>query len=539
MVLGGSRPNWRAGLAVLIVLLLLPSAIATATSLAPSQSGNDAPDRSDAQQVTFVSSQHGSIVAIHTPTGERLWRHDAFEKYYDVDPLNDSAILFSARIPDDDRGRSGIVMNWRTGDVLETFELPVDTHDVDRIRPGRYVVADKEDDRIFVYEPATESLLWTYNFSDYFPAHAGGPEGDWTHMNDVDVIDEGSSFLADPRNFNRVMLINRSTKEREFVLGTQNDPTIVNHQHNPVLLSRDPPTILVADSGNNRIVEYQQRSGEWEATWGYRGSLQWPRDADRLPNGNTMITDSANNRVLVVSPDHRVVWERSTDRWPYDIERLPLGDEPAGPTMASQADRFGSAFDVSPDPHPLVGSVGRGAETWHFYASRFLPLYIGQFEFYTALAGVTVAVLWTGFEALLRVPERIGDRFRGTVTTQSSSLKAVRDAIVVSALVGIVVGSLLTTPTQSRYTGQLVGLAVLLVGVIVEISFAKYQRGFSASFEPASTFVLIGAALACGATGGLMFVIADRAGIFLYYGVGILLFWQGLRLWAARPVDRR
>jgi hypothetical protein len=67
-------------------------------------------------------------------------------------------------------------------------------------------------------------------------------------------------------------------------------------QHNPDYIpeERGGPAVLVADSENGRVVEYGRTPGNgtpvtdgtWERTWQWRdGRLQWPRDADRLPNG--------------------------------------------------------------------------------------------------------------------------------------------------------------------------------------------------------------------------------------------------------------
>jgi hypothetical protein len=80
----------------------------------------------------------------------------------------------------------------------------------------------------------------------------------------------------------------------------------------------------------------------------YNTSLAWPRDSDRLPNGNTAITDTNNNRVLIVTPNGSTAWEYQTSsKHPYDIELLAYEDEPQGPTVgevtADEAESTGIA----------------------------------------------------------------------------------------------------------------------------------------------------------------------------------------------------
>ena len=54
--------------------------------------------------------------------------------------------------------------------------------------------------------------------------------------------------------------------------------------------------------------------------------LDWPRDADRLSNGNTLITDSRHNRIIEVTPTGQVVWEYDDLELPYDADRLSNGN---------------------------------------------------------------------------------------------------------------------------------------------------------------------------------------------------------------------
>jgi hypothetical protein len=108
-------------------------------------------------------------------------------------------------------------------------------------------------------------------------------------------------------------------------------------EHNPDFVPVDDggPAVLVADSENNRVVEYQREDGEWQRTWRWSDAgLQWPRDADRLPDGNTLVTDSNGDRVLEVDPSGEVVWSIDV-AFPYEAERLSTGDESSGGESAA------------------------------------------------------------------------------------------------------------------------------------------------------------------------------------------------------------
>ncbi|MCK4652893.1 MAG: T9SS type A sorting domain-containing protein [Candidatus Cloacimonetes bacterium] len=68
-----------------------------------------------------------------------------------------------------------------------------------------------------------------------------------------------------------------------------------------------------------------------EIVWEYSTGLYRPSDADRLPNGNTLITDMWHDRIIEVTPDGTIVWEYTgggplSMHYPADAERLPNGN---------------------------------------------------------------------------------------------------------------------------------------------------------------------------------------------------------------------
>ncbi|MFC5367524.1 arylsulfotransferase family protein [Salinirubrum litoreum] len=335
-------------LAVVFVPVPTPADVPTtlgdlSPSGADSATGPQPTTATDADSITWITTQGhwrglggGELVAVDTATGERLWTHDRYNHYYDVDPLNESHLLVSAGGVYS--GQWAIEIDWRENRVVRRVQIPWDTHDVDALPSGDWVVADKDDSRVVEINPGTGAVGWEYRFDAHYDREQNGVAGDFTHLNDVDAIRNGSAYLLSPRNFDRVLVVNRSTKETEWVLGGQGDHATLERQHNPTLLtnrSAGGPRVLVADSENDRVIEYHRTGGDWRATWTYAGNLSWPRDADRLPNGNTLIVDSGGQRVLEVTPDGEIVWERQRRLHPYDAERQSFGDEPGGPPLDS------------------------------------------------------------------------------------------------------------------------------------------------------------------------------------------------------------
>ena len=73
-------------------------------------------------------------------------------------------------------------------------------------------------------------------------------------------------------------------------------------------------------------------------------SLNWPRDANRLTNGNTLITDSKNHRVIEVTPKNETVWTYQMEKHGhlYEGHRLLNGN-----TLISAQQRY-QVFEVDP-----------------------------------------------------------------------------------------------------------------------------------------------------------------------------------------------
>jgi len=61
--------------------------------------------------------------------------------------------------------------------------------------------------------------------------------------------------------------------------------------------------------------------------WEYSGILDYPIEAQRLDNGNTLIANSVNDEVIEVNPAGTIVWSKTTELdYPWYVERLSNGN---------------------------------------------------------------------------------------------------------------------------------------------------------------------------------------------------------------------
>jgi hypothetical protein len=312
------------------------------------------------------------------PRGELRWVYHAGRDHgvvwsYDVDPMENGHVFVTATTRNRSLGHGTTLLfelDPRTGERVWTEEVPfLDTHDADLLGDGRIAIANMRNydeaagenrDRVVIYDRHSDEIVWEWRFDERYPPRVGGEyEEDWTHLNDVDYV-PGRGFLLSPRNFDQVILVNRTTGEIDLRLGADGDVSTLKKQHNPDYLESEAgrPTILVADSENDRVVEYERGPDGWNRTWrvGNRSTLDWPRDADRLPNGNTLIGDSRHNRVIEVTPEGEVVWEVYGPWLVYDVERFP-GDGSRGPTAADVGSA--GAFDLKRASPPSVDALER------------------------------------------------------------------------------------------------------------------------------------------------------------------------------------
>ena len=163
--------------------------------------------------------------------------------------------------------------------------------------------------------------VWEWRTWEYLDPVADGiaevqaPRALWAQGNSVEELPDGD-ILASYRPTSTVIRISRKTGKIVWKLG----PPTVAGQHAPTLLENG--NILIFDNGPHRLddsVPYSRAIEVDPATnaivWKYQDKPAWnffsPRMgcAQRLPNGNTLITESSFGRFFEVTKEGEIVWE--------------------------------------------------------------------------------------------------------------------------------------------------------------------------------------------------------------------------------------
>lgn len=366
------------------------------------------------------------------PNGTVTYYQDEHTRYWDVDPVDgtDATVeyVYADHLTPEECGgesvctRNGVErVNLTTGERTEIYSRVTPGkhstrwHDVDRLDADHLVVADIGRDRVYVVNTTSGIVEWSWDArSEFDVRESGGPyPGDWTHLNDVEVLSDGR-IMVSLRNHDQVAFLDRETGLVEsWTLGEDDDHDTIHEQHNPDYIPTEDggPAVLVADSENNRVLEYggEETAGNvtWERTWTWSdGGLQWPRDADRLPNGHTLVTDSNGDRVLEVDESGEVVWTLDV-AFPYESERLETGDESTGGPSASEANlesstdagANGEADDGGP-LDPIRNAVSAAMDVPAANAVLYvLPAWMSRLHLAALLVAVLTTLCWVAVEA--------------------------------------------------------------------------------------------------------------------------------------------
>ena len=445
--------NRRLAVPAVVLLLSVALLVGQAATAPPSSGSVDAPQGGEGaypgetlisvQAYGWFDEDNGQAFTVDR-NGTRTWTYDPPNAWvFDAEALDSGNVLVSfgqnpkaenVRCPDRyysgerPAGQNGCILNRvvevdpDTNEVVwehswyDAFPTHHEVHDADRLANGETVIIDMGNDRTFTVDQSGE-VTWQWNATDHLTPgtpfweeyvaplpedeqdafRRSGPESDWTHMNDVDRLGNGN-FQMSIRNFDVTIEVERPSGEIVGVVGAPTRHEVMDEQHNPNRLERHD-TLLVADSENDRVVEVHTSNGS--VVWEYDGTgsgakLAWPRDADRLPNGNTLVTDSRNFRVIEVGPNGSVVWSYSlADRQGivYEADRLGPSDDP----LAEEPDDVPAGGELegrSSNSGPLAT-----VDSWLGFV---FPPWVGVGEVLTGLVGLVAGV------ALLREGYREG-----------------------------------------------------------------------------------------------------------------------------------
>lgn len=227
-------------------------------------------------------------------------------------------------------------------------------------------------------------------------------------------------MAASLRNQDTVIFVNRTSGRvnRTLSLGRDDDHSVLYEQHNPDYIPEENggPAMIVADSNNDRVVEYQFEDGQWTESWVWQDTrLKWPRDADRLPNGHTLVTDTNGNRVVEVDERGDVHWSFSAPIDAYDAERLSTPDESGNGTAAAAAGLVSRTAE--PDTPAERASAAVSAVLGPRVVNGIImvtPGWTGLPEFAAGVLSLVSLLSLVGYEASLRgvTPSALRARLR-------------------------------------------------------------------------------------------------------------------------------
>jgi hypothetical protein len=167
------------------------------------------------------------------------------------------------------------------------------------------LITDKDNNRVIEVD-RNKNIVWSY----------GGTEGFGDNQlnkpNSAVVLSDGNVLIADGIN-NRLIEVNKD-KSIVWKYGCSelsiaekclygNGPGFLRNPNYATELSNGD--LLITDSENNRIIEINKSD---DVVWEYKSGLNIPQSANPTDNA-ILIANYRNNNVLKVSKDKQVIWE--------------------------------------------------------------------------------------------------------------------------------------------------------------------------------------------------------------------------------------
>jgi len=256
--------------------------------------------------------------------GEVRWCLD-LQAHHDLDvgPGGDLYLIVSEPRMVEVDGASYPILNDRVvraspdGTIVEDS---ISLYDIvgNRISPDRWraisrFVAQHPEHRTSVEESSPDAENNIINDSPY----------DVFHTNSIRVLDREipgvcrpGDLLLSVRELDLVLVLDPKTREVRWEFG----PGTISRQHDATLLENDH--LLLFDNGRrsraSRVIEVDPAT--LEVVWSYDGLPDagfystFRGGAQRLPNGNTLITDAGHGRVIEVTSDGEIVWAYFSSR---------------------------------------------------------------------------------------------------------------------------------------------------------------------------------------------------------------------------------
>lgn len=256
-----------------------------------------------------------------------MWEKYRGGKMMEVDPLGKIISEYNDPLAHHDQH------HMDNGNILYTTLEPLTSAEASTI-PGGIPSSEAPDGKVYAdcikqVDPSTGSVLFSWRAIDHlspslFPLHPHYAREHWPLINSVYPLRDGN-ILASLRSVSAVIIISRSTGEVLWYIDSTNVGLAQQHNATELPPSSEAPegSILIFDNGTfrphisstySRILEVSRQTKK--IVWEYRDPSQpmsfftpFMGGAQRLPNGNTLITEACFGRIFEVTPEKKTCWE--------------------------------------------------------------------------------------------------------------------------------------------------------------------------------------------------------------------------------------
>ena len=194
--------------------------------------------------------------------------------------------------------------------------------------PGTEIGGQVWADRIIEIDPSTNATRTVFDVAQQLqpetnPLPEWMPRSEWTHANSLaytgkDPFDGEEAYLISFRSISTILFVSRDTGKviwqygGKWVLNQQHDASVLPNGH---VLVFDNGQYLRASPSASQVREIDPKTNQ--VTWAYpeKRDIRSPlyssiiSGAQRLENGNTLITYGLPGRIIEVTSDGNIVWD--------------------------------------------------------------------------------------------------------------------------------------------------------------------------------------------------------------------------------------
>ncbi len=207
-------------------------------------------------------------------------------------------------------------ITWTAGKDLLTegsFEL-IFPRDAVRLPNRNTLITDMSANRIVEMTPSGR-LFWEYKPDNEERQLKSPVRATANGLGHILIVDQGRHRIVEVNRQSEVLNQYGITDQYGIEDDLLNMPSDVQRLVNG--------NLLITDTGNHRVIELEEREIVWQygnpenvdsgAYGSEEGYLSYPQSALRLPNGNTLIVDAGNLRLIEINDDGDILWQHKTN----------------------------------------------------------------------------------------------------------------------------------------------------------------------------------------------------------------------------------